>query len=76
MAARLRERHPNVSWEVREGAASAVILEVAREFDADLIAMASHGRTGFRRFLMGSVAEQVLRDAEVPVLVVGPKDDD
>jgi len=75
-AERLRERWGDVSWEVREGVASAVILEVAREFDADLIAMASHGRTGFRRFLMGSVAEQVLREAEVPVLVVGPRDED
>ena len=75
-ADKLKERQGEVSWEVRDGAASIAILEAARDFDADLIAMASHGRTGFRRFLMGSVAEQVLREAHVPVLIVGPKDED
>ena len=73
---RLTERDGDVGWEVRDGAASIAILEAAREFDADLIAMASHGRAGFRRFLLGSVAEQVLREAHIPVLLVGPKDED
>lgn len=73
---RLKERQGDVSWEVRDGAASIAILEAAKEFDADLISMASHGRTGFRRFLMGSVAEQVLRESHVPVMMVGPKDED
>lgn len=73
---RLKERQGEVSWEVRDGAASIAILEAAKEFDADLISMASHGRTGFRRFLMGSVAEQVLRESHVPVMMVGPKDED
>lgn len=73
----LKQQHQGeVSWEVRQGAASIAILEAAQAFDADLIAMASHGRTGFRRFLMGSVAEQVLRDAHVPVLMVGPHDEE
>jgi nucleotide-binding universal stress UspA family protein len=76
VAARLKDREGEVSWELRDGAASAAILAAAKEFDADLIAMASHGRTGFRRILMGSVTEQVLREAEIPVLVVGPNDED
>ena len=76
MAKRLQERQGEVSWELRDGAASAAILEAARDFDADLIAMASHGRTGFRRFLLGSVAEQVLHEAHVPVMLVGPHDDE
>ncbi len=71
---RLKDHEGEVSWEIREGAASVAILEAANAFNADLIAMASHGRTGFRRFLMGSVAEQVLREAQVPVMLVGPHD--
>jgi nucleotide-binding universal stress UspA family protein len=71
-----REHEGEVTWEVRQGAPAIAILEAAREFNADLIAMASHGRTGFRRFLMGSVAEEVLRDAHLPVLIVGPHDVD
>jgi nucleotide-binding universal stress UspA family protein len=71
---RLKDHEGEISWEIREGAASVAILEAAKDFNADLIAMASHGRTGFRRFLMGSVAEQVLREAHVPVMLVGPHD--
>ncbi|MEZ4570128.1 MAG: universal stress protein [Thermomicrobiales bacterium] len=55
----LKEHQGSVSWEVRDGATSTAILEAAKDFNADLIAIASHGRTGFRRFLLGSVAEQV-----------------
>jgi len=45
-------------------------LRVAREINADLIVMGSHGRTGLSRLLMGSVAEQVVRRSTCPVLVV------
>jgi len=74
IAERLQDRQGQVSWELRDGATSAAILEAANEFGADLIAMASHGRTGFRRFLLGSVAEQVLHESHVPVMLVGPHD--
>ncbi|MCS7166712.1 MAG: universal stress protein [Gemmatales bacterium] len=47
-----------------------MILRVAGELPADLIVMGSHGRTGLARLLMGSVAEQVVRKAPCPVLVV------
>jgi nucleotide-binding universal stress UspA family protein len=43
---------------------------VARERPCDLIVMGTHGRTGLRRRLMGSVAEQVVRGASCPVLTV------
>jgi len=46
------------------------ILRVANEIHADLIVMGTHGRTGLERLLMGSVAEQVLRQAPCPVLTV------
>ncbi len=50
-----------------------MILEVAKEAQAGLIVMGTHGRTGLARLLLGSVAERVLREAACPVLTVkGP----
>jgi universal stress protein A len=59
---------------VTHGEASAEIVRVARERDADLIVISSHGRTGLGRMLFGSTAESVVRHAHCPVLVVKPKD--
>jgi nucleotide-binding universal stress UspA family protein len=53
-----------------EGVPSAEIVALADELPAELIVMSSHGRTGLSRLLMGSVAENVLRHAKCPVLVV------
>lgn len=57
---------------VVHGEAASEIVRVAREKDADLIVIASHGRTGLGRFLFGSTAEAVVRHAHCPVLVVKP----
>lgn len=46
------------------------IVQVAREWPADLIVIGTHGRRGFRRLMLGSVAERVLRIACCPVLLV------
>ncbi|MGH9419762.1 MAG: universal stress protein [Thermoanaerobaculia bacterium] len=46
------------------------ILTQARESGAGMIVMGTHGRTGFRRLIIGSVTESVMRQAEVPVIVV------
>ena len=48
------------------------ILAQARESKAGLIVMGTHGRTGFRRLVLGSVTEAVMRQAEVPVIAVPP----
>src|SRR5205807_1249456 len=53
-----------------EGDAAGVVLHFARELPADLVVMGTHGRTGLGRVLMGSVAEQVVRQAPCPVLTV------
>jgi nucleotide-binding universal stress UspA family protein len=55
---------------LREGGAEDEILAVAEEQGVDLIVVGTHGRHGLKRALLGSVAESVLRDAKVPVLVV------
>lgn len=56
--------------EVLLGPAAQSILEVASDKQAALVVMTSHGRTGFSRWLLGSVAQQVARHAPVPVLVL------
>jgi nucleotide-binding universal stress UspA family protein len=46
------------------------IIECSKEFNADLIVIGTHNRSGLDRFLMGSIAEHVVRHSEIPVLVV------
>ena len=53
-----------------EGHPVAEILGTASTWGADLIAMGTHARTGLARLFAGSVAEQVLHNAKVPVMVV------
>ena len=53
-----------------EGVPEEEILHLAREWQADLIVMGTHGRSGLIRTLTGSVAEYVIRNAEIPVLVM------
>lgn len=55
---------------VRPGPAADALVEEARARGAERIAMGTHGRTGLRHLLLGSVAERVVRHASVPVLVV------
>jgi Universal stress protein UspA and related nucleotide-binding proteins len=54
------------------GDAAAEIVSLAEEREADLIVIASHGRTGLGRMIFGSTAEAVVRHASCPVLVVKP----
>jgi len=63
-----------VSVEARllDGRVESEILREAEEWPADLIVIGTHGRSGFDRFVLGSVAEKVLRKAECPVLTVPP----
>lgn len=59
---------------VRCGLAAFEIVEAAKEFDADLIVIATHGYTGWKHFAIGSTAERVVRAAPCPVLVVREKE--
>jgi len=61
----------HVTRQCVEGDPATEIVRVARESAADLIIMGTHGRTGLSRLLMGSVAEQVVRQAPCPLLTVG-----
>jgi nucleotide-binding universal stress UspA family protein len=55
-----------------DDAPERAIVRTARDIGADLIIMGTHGRRGFRRALVGSVAESVLRETDVPVITVNP----
>ncbi|UIO99767.1 universal stress protein [Halobaculum sp. CBA1158] len=60
----------DVTAVVREGRPANEIADYAREIDADLVASGTRGRHGENRFLIGSVAERVVRTCPVPVLTV------
>jgi len=73
--ANIRPSRPGVRYEHRllSGDPAAAVAELARHENADLIVMSSHGRSGFGRLLMGSIAEGVMRAAPCPVLIVKPR---
>jgi nucleotide-binding universal stress UspA family protein len=70
----LRRRLPDLRGVgiIRTGDPADAIFQVALEFNIDLIAMCTHARTGLARWFMGSVAETVVRRAQIPVLVRPP----
>ena len=59
-----------MEYKLAKGDPAASIIQVAEETACDLIVLGTHGRTGLRRALMGSVAEHVMRSAPCPVLVM------
>jgi len=67
---RLSKKALRVRTRVTLGPPAEAILATARTTGADLIAMATHGRSGLGRVLFGSVAEAVLRASPVPVLLI------
>jgi len=64
----------NVDEELAEGYIKERILESAKEWDADLIVLGSHGRRGFTKFLLGSVSETIASHATCSVEIVRIKD--
>lgn len=69
-ASKLREEGLDVVVEVHQGDPAAEICDYAKSIAADLIVMSTHGRSGIRRWVYGSVADRVLRSANIPVLLV------
>ncbi|MFB6269063.1 MAG: universal stress protein [Halobacterium sp.] len=65
----------DVETAVREGRPAAEISQYARDVDADVVATGTRGRHGENRFLIGSVAERVVRTCPVPVLTVRQLDE-
>ena len=67
---KLNEDDLKITHVIREGSPAKVILEVAKEEAIDLIVMGSSGKSGFDRFIMGSVADKVVNSAKCAVLVI------
>lgn len=65
--------HVPVERVVRVGHPASAILDLAETAQADLIVMATHGRTGIQRWVYGSVADKVLTGAKLPLLLVRAK---
>jgi nucleotide-binding universal stress UspA family protein len=61
---------------IKVGSPARQIVETARKLPADLIVISTHGRTGLKHVLMGSVAEHVVQRAPCPVLVVREREHD
>jgi nucleotide-binding universal stress UspA family protein len=70
LAAEIENFDEALNTHVLTGYAARDIVDFADEYAADLIVMATHGRTGLQRFLIGSVAEKVVRSASCPVFTV------
>ena len=68
--AELRESGHTVESVVREGYAATAIVDEATELGADLIVIGTHGLSGLKHMLLGSVAERVVQKAPCPVLTV------
>ena len=68
----LVEHLPKIRYLVSSGDPFEKILDAAESHRIDLIVLATHGRTGIKRLLIGNVAEKVVRHALCPVLTVKP----
>jgi nucleotide-binding universal stress UspA family protein len=70
----LREKGLEVECVALPGTPSEAIVGYAAEREVDLIAIATHGRSGLRRMTFGSVADFVLRESGLPILLIKPRE--
>jgi nucleotide-binding universal stress UspA family protein len=74
VAESLQARGQVVTWHIRDGSVPDEIAQEAQDWSTDLIAMSTNSRGGLSRLIYGSVAEKVLREAGVPLLLVRPEE--
>jgi len=72
LAKKLKKQGLSVQTAVVNGSPDSEILDYAKNSQVDLIIMSTHGRSGISRWVFGSVADRVVRNASIPVLVVSP----
>jgi len=65
------EHDSSITTAAEDGVPSDVVLEYADENGVDHIVVGSHGRSGAKRLLLGSVAEAIARNASIPVTIIG-----
>ncbi len=73
MAEPLRKKGINVECAVPEGKAGETIVDYATKNKMGLIMIATHGRSGLSRIAFGSVADYVLKESHMPILLIKPK---
>jgi nucleotide-binding universal stress UspA family protein len=73
-ASEVQETVERISVYLTTGAPAPRVVQLAESLDADLIVLGTHGRTGLKRMLLGSVAEEVLKSAPCTVVVLRPRD--
>ena len=69
----MKSRHVQSSYRVLMGDIARSIMEFSEKENVDLVVMTTHGRSGLRRAVMGSVADVVIRESGRPVLVIRPQ---
>ncbi len=72
VAGQLNLRPVSVQKEVLEGRAAPTLADYANKNNVDLVVVATHGRSGVSRWVMGSVADRLVRSVHAPVLIVRP----
>lgn len=72
MAGALESKQLDVSWKLLRGSPSSVLVDLAHRTPGNLVALCTHGHSGIKRLVLGSVAESLIRDSGGPVLVVPP----
>lgn len=66
----------SVQTMIKEGDTGDAILDAAKESAADIIVMGTHGRRGLDKILMGSVAQKVLRNSDIPMFIIPSKENE
>jgi len=69
----IRSRHIQSSYRVLTGDIAHSIIEFSEKEDIDLVVMTTHGKSGLKRAVMGSIADVVIRESGKPVLVIRPQ---
>jgi nucleotide-binding universal stress UspA family protein len=69
----MKSRHIRTSYHVLKGDIARSIIGFSEKENVDLVVMTTHGKSGLRRVVMGSVADVVIRESRKPVLVIRPQ---
>lgn len=73
IATKLQEEEIAAEYTTVKGAPGQEIVGYARENEINLIAIATHGHSGIKRAILGSIADYVIRESHLPMLVIKPK---
>jgi nucleotide-binding universal stress UspA family protein len=70
---RLQKAGFRTSFLIRQGAIAETILQATSESHVDVIVISTHGRSGLKRWLLGSVADRVVTHSDLPVMLIRPQ---